>query len=212
LRTPGASRPAPAATTRRRSASGRAKYEARTRGEIDSARLPDLILGLQKEGLQKDLRTTTLPKLLVAYAFDIVPPQTKALLESFTLAHCAPERGAGRAVKLTFRSAREELERAAAWARARLEEGASRIGVVVPDLAKRRKEAAAGVLARHAAGLQPARRAEKRDAVQRLARRAARRGASGSLRAEPHPVLIRGTRLRQRQPPGALAVPRRRRD
>jgi len=117
------------------------KYEARTRGEIDPARLPDLILGLQKEALQKDLRTTTLPKLLVAYAFDIVPPQAKALLESFTLAHCAPERGAGRAVKLAFRSAREELERAAAWARARLEEGRSRIGVVVPDLAKRRREA-----------------------------------------------------------------------
>jgi probable DNA repair protein len=109
------------------------KYEARTRGEIDAARLPDFIQGWMKE-LEK-------PNLLVAYAFDIVPPQTREFLSGFPLAHCAPEGSAGRAVKLAFRSARQELECAAAWARARLEEGASRIGVVVPDLAKRRKEA-----------------------------------------------------------------------
>ena len=113
------------------------RYEARTRGEIDSARLPDWILGLQKEGAK-----TSNPNLLVAYAFDIVPPQTNELLAAFTLAHCAPERAAGSAIKLSFRSARQELERAAAWARARLEEGRSRIGVVVPELARRRKEVA----------------------------------------------------------------------
>jgi len=110
------------------------KYEARTRGEIDAARLPDLVLEFMNEMKR--------PSLLVAYAFDIVPPQTREFLSRFPLAHCAPEPSAGRAVKLAFRSARQELERAAAWARARLEEGASRIGVVVPDLAKRRKEAA----------------------------------------------------------------------
>jgi probable DNA repair protein len=109
------------------------KYEARTRGEIDSARLPDVLLRFAKE-LKK-------PNLLVAYAFELVPPQTQELLASFTLAHCAPERSGGRATKLSLRSARQELERAAAWARARLEEGRSRIGVVVPDLARRRKEA-----------------------------------------------------------------------
>ena len=108
------------------------KYEARTRGELDSASLPDLLLKLVKE-----LKG---PNLLVAYAFDIVPPQTRELLESFALAHCAPERTGSSAIKLSFRSARHELERAAAWARARLEEGRSRIGVVVPDLARRRKE------------------------------------------------------------------------
>src|ERR1044071_5942503 len=113
------------------------KYEAHTRGEIDSARLPDWILGLQKEGAK-----TSSPNLLVAYAFDIVPPQTNELLAAFTLAHCAPQRAAGSAIKLSFRSARQELERAAAWARARLEEGRSRIGVVVPELARRRKEVA----------------------------------------------------------------------
>jgi len=77
------------------------KYEARTRGELDSARLPDWILGLQKEATK-----TTDPNLLVAYAFDIVPPQTRDLLAAFTLAHCAPERAAGSAIKLSFRSAR----------------------------------------------------------------------------------------------------------
>jgi len=70
----------------------------------------------------------------------------------------------------------------------------------------------AGVLARHAAGLQPARGAEKRHAVQRLARRAACGGARGSLRAEPHPAFVPGNRVRRDQPPGALALPRRRRD
>lgn len=109
------------------------KYEARTRGEIDGARLSDLVLQLINEMKR--------PNLLVAYAFDIVPPQANELLASFTLAHCAPERSGGSATKLSFRSARQELERAAAWARARLEEGRSRIGVVVPDLARRRKEA-----------------------------------------------------------------------
>lgn len=113
------------------------KYEARTRGEVDMARLPDEVLKLQK-----DSENPNGPKLLVAYAFDIVPPQTGELLAAFTLAHCVPERAAGSAIKLAFRSARQELERAAAWARARLEEGQRRIGVVVPELARRRKEVA----------------------------------------------------------------------
>jgi probable DNA repair protein len=107
-------------------------YEARTRGEVDSARLPDVVLN--------HVETMERPALLVAYAFDIVPPQTKEFFSAFTLAQCQPERSAGRATRSSFPSARQELERAAAWARARLEQGAGRIGVVVPDLAKRRKE------------------------------------------------------------------------
>jgi probable DNA repair protein len=107
-------------------------YEARTRGEVDAARLPDVVL--------KNMQEENRPALLVAYAFDIVPPQTKAFFSAFTLAECHPERSGGRATRASFASARQELERAATWARARLEEGARRIGVVVPDLAKRRKE------------------------------------------------------------------------
>jgi ATP-dependent helicase/nuclease subunit B len=109
-----------------------AQYEARTRGEIDAARLPDL--------LPQFWDSVKKPKLLVAYAFDIVPPQTQAFLERFPLAHCKPEPVTGRALKQPFRSPREEIETVAAWARARLEEGRTRIGVVVPDLARRRKE------------------------------------------------------------------------
>ena len=108
------------------------KYEARTRGEIDVARLPDLVF--------KFIGKIEKPALLVAYAFDIVAPQTRDFLSAFTLAECHPERGGGSAMKLSFPSARQELERAATWARARLEEGKGRIGVVVPDLARRRKE------------------------------------------------------------------------
>jgi ATP-dependent helicase/nuclease subunit B len=108
------------------------KYEARTRGEVDSARLPDLLSSF----LEK-LKT---PKLLVAYAFDIMPPQTKEFLSRFTLEECHPGSVAGSSIKTSFPSARQELERAAAWARARLEQGKTRIGIVVPDLAKRRKE------------------------------------------------------------------------
>jgi probable DNA repair protein len=108
------------------------RYEVRTRGETDAARLPDVVLGLIEK-----IKT---PALLVAYAFDIVPPQTKAFLSAFTAAECHPERGGGSAMKLSFPSARQELERAATWARARLEEGKGSIGVVVPDLARRRKE------------------------------------------------------------------------
>src|SRR5262245_3657227 len=108
------------------------RYEARTRGETDAARLPDVLLKFIEE-IQK-------PLLVIAYAFDIVPPQTKDFLSAFTLAECHPERSGGSAMKLSFPSARQELERAATWARARLEEGKGRIGVVVPDLARRRKE------------------------------------------------------------------------
>ena len=117
-------------------------YAQRTRGEVDAARLPDLILNLA-QNLKR-------PKLLVAYAFDILPPQTKELLAAFEqhgveVLHCAPERKAGKPVRAAFASAREELERAAAWARARLENRgrlpiSPRIGVVVPQLEQRRAE------------------------------------------------------------------------
>jgi probable DNA repair protein len=108
------------------------KYEARTRGDTDSARLPDVVSGL--------LKAVKTPQLLVAYAFNIVPPQTKEFFATFPFEESHPETISGTALKTSFPSARHELERAADWARARLEEGRSRIGVVVPDLAKRRRE------------------------------------------------------------------------
>ncbi len=103
-------------------------YEKRTQGEIDAARLPDLDFHLKKPGL------------VVAYAFDILPPQTKEFLARFALEECKPEALEGAPTRLALSSSREEIEKAAAWARARLEQGRARIGVVVPDLAQRRKQ------------------------------------------------------------------------
>ncbi len=99
-------------------------------GFIDSARLPDLKL----QGRN--------PKLLVAYGFDLLPPQTAYFLKGFEVSFCSSEKKKSTATRSKFPSARHELEAAAQWARARLEAGAKRVGVVVPDLQLRRKEVA----------------------------------------------------------------------
>lgn len=108
------------------------EYQKKTEQDVDAARLPDLVSGV--------LGRTKTPKLLVAYAFDILPPQTKEFFAKFELAECQPEALSGTATRASFASARHEIESAAAWARARLEEGRKRIGVVVPDLGSRRAE------------------------------------------------------------------------
>ncbi|HET7197916.1 MAG TPA: PD-(D/E)XK nuclease family protein [Burkholderiales bacterium] len=108
------------------------EYEHRTRGDTDAARLPDLVSGC--------LDRVKKPRLLVACGFDVVPPQTSAFLARFATETCSLERIAARASKAAFPSARHELEAAAKWARARLEEGRARVGVVVPELQKRRSE------------------------------------------------------------------------
>jgi probable DNA repair protein len=107
-------------------------YARRTKREglIDAARLPDLALQAPDT------------KLLVAYAFDILPPQALAVLRRHEFRVCAPRPRRARVLRAGFASPAEELEAAAAWTRARLEAGARRIGVVVPDLAQRRREAA----------------------------------------------------------------------
>src|ERR1700682_3824938 len=50
------------------------KYEESTRGETDAARLPDLVARCLK-----DLKR---PKLVLAYAFDILPPQTQDFFDA----------------------------------------------------------------------------------------------------------------------------------
>lgn len=107
----------------------------RKEGFVDSARLQDLEL---------NART---PELLVAYGFDILPPQAAEFLERLGAVSCRPETGKSDCKRVAFPSARQELEAAAQWARARLEAGAAggkplRIGVVVPDLQLRRREVA----------------------------------------------------------------------
>ena len=99
-------------------------------GFIDGAVLPDFILKV------KSRRS----KELVAYAFDILPPQLRDCLGP-GVRFCHPERRSSTSLKASFPSARHELEAAVSWARARLEEGGKRIGVVVTDLEQRRREA-----------------------------------------------------------------------
>ncbi|HEX2652002.1 MAG TPA: hypothetical protein VHN19_18910, partial [Burkholderiales bacterium] len=97
---------------------------------IDHARLPD-----RKQGLFEKK-----PKLLVAYGFDVVAPQTKEFLKGFEVAVSKKEITKAKLQKTLFPSARHELEAAAKWARAQVEKGARRVGLVVPQLAQRRRE------------------------------------------------------------------------
>jgi ATP-dependent helicase/nuclease subunit B len=97
---------------------------------VDAALLPSLGL------------TAPRTKLLVAYAFDILTPQAREVLSRHEVAFCAAETKNPAPVRISHASPREELETAARWARARLEAGKARIGVVVPDLERRRREVA----------------------------------------------------------------------
>jgi ATP-dependent helicase/nuclease subunit B len=113
---------------------------ARERG-IDAARLPDIMAPLLGEPA---LRT---PQWLVAYGYDVMPPQVCKFMQAceergIGVRQCGPVPRYGHAVRATLPSAREELELSALWARDRLEAGAKRIGVVVADLGRRRKEVA----------------------------------------------------------------------
>ncbi len=110
-------------------------------GNTDAARLADVVAPLLKEAALRK------PRLLVAYAFDVVTPQEQEFLavcadQGIEVVTCAPERRKSKPGRRVFSSAREELDAAAQWARARLEAGAQRIGVVVPELGQRRKEVA----------------------------------------------------------------------
>ena len=125
-------------------------YAKRTARDVDSARLPDAAAKLLK------LPALHKPRLLVAYAFDILPPQSADFFRALgaagaEVACCGPRRKEAAVVRTTFASSRDELEAAARWARARLEAvnrgntpgqfvSYPRIAVVVPDLERRRQE------------------------------------------------------------------------
>src|SRR5215831_5718469 len=112
------------------------KYLEKTGNDVDTARLPDL--------LHRFLPELRRPKLVVAYAFDILPPQTKEFLIALgtEIVSCGPDPRSGAVSRAVFDSAKHEIEAAARWARARLEAGGKRIGVVVPSLQEDRKEVA----------------------------------------------------------------------
>jgi probable DNA repair protein len=110
-------------------------------GHTDAARLADVVAPLLGEAALRK------PALLVAYAFEDTTPQAREFLEAcakhgIEVASCAGEKRKSKAGLRVFPSAREELDAAAQWARAQLEAGAARIGVVVPELGLHRKEVA----------------------------------------------------------------------
>ncbi|HUF79944.1 MAG TPA: PD-(D/E)XK nuclease family protein [Burkholderiales bacterium] len=117
------------------------RYEAICRRErfADGARLADVTASLIA---QPDARK---PQSLICYGFDRILPQQAALFEALASAGCevtaiAPEPRGGECLRVECADSGDEMRRAAAWARARLEaRGAARIAVVVPELAKHRK-------------------------------------------------------------------------
>ncbi|HVY07128.1 MAG TPA: PD-(D/E)XK nuclease family protein [Burkholderiales bacterium] len=120
-----------------------AAYATRCKQEsaIDAARLPDLVAELMGG------TALSAPALVVAYGYDILPPQVAGFLDAcgrhgIDVRECARQPRSGKAVRMAFPSAREELEAAAQWAREKLQAGARRVGVVIPELGPRRKEVA----------------------------------------------------------------------
>jgi probable DNA repair protein len=117
------------------------RYEAATRRErqTDIARLSDLVSSLVE---RPEIRK---PRSLVHYGFDLVMPQQAALFKALAASGCEvsearPDEHRSEAVRVPCTDSTDEIRRAAAWARARLEaNGATRIGVVVPELAKHRQ-------------------------------------------------------------------------
>src|SRR5437667_6152104 len=111
-------------------------YKKKTENDLDTPRLPD--------ALQRFLPELKGPKLVVAYALDIRPPQTKEFLDALgtEIAFCRPDARSATVSRAAFDSAKHEIEAAARWARERLEAGGKRIGVVIPSLQEDRKEVA----------------------------------------------------------------------
>jgi len=117
-------------------------YEVRTRREnlTERARLPDLA----QEWLGSSGVAT--PELIVTAGFDIVAPQQRAFFDALlrqgvALAELAAPIAAAiqPPMRLPCLDTRDEIRRAAQWARARLQaNAAARIGIVVPELERHR--------------------------------------------------------------------------
>jgi len=106
-------------------------------GLMDAAELADRLLPLMADGCIR------IPQTLIAYGFDSFTPQQADILDGLRQAGCAvllagPSSIASRVLRVPCVDAEQEIHRAAAWARTRLEAGFTRIGIVVPDLAARR--------------------------------------------------------------------------
>lgn len=118
-----------------------AEFERRVRnhGAIDSARVPDAVRQLVADG------RAAVPEALLLAGFDELTPQQQALLEVLAARGCRCERLPpsglpGERTRAPAGDAADELRRMADWVAGRLASGRGRrIGVVVPDLAARRR-------------------------------------------------------------------------
>ena len=62
--------------------------------------------------LLQHLPQLKLPSLVVAYAFDVMPPQTREFLSHFTTEECAPAAVTSSLARAAYPSAKHELESA----------------------------------------------------------------------------------------------------
>ncbi|MFB3827359.1 MAG: PD-(D/E)XK nuclease family protein [Bryobacteraceae bacterium] len=117
----------------------RVRARCEGRGWIEDARLPDCLRA----------SLPPLPARVILAGFDEVTPQQRDFMDACRAAGCRIEMAAApraetepRAVRAAFPDAECELEAAARWARALLEQGASNIAVVAANLESRRAAAA----------------------------------------------------------------------
>jgi probable DNA repair protein len=104
---------------------------------LDSARLPDAVRNAIAAGRLAP------PRSLIIAGFDELTPQQDELLNAVraagvTVTPLAPAEQTARIARVGYDDRRAEIHAAAAWARAALESGQTRIGVVVPDLSVQR--------------------------------------------------------------------------
>ncbi len=104
---------------------------------LDSARLADAVRSAFADGRLAP------PRALIVAGFDELTPQQDELLNAVraagvTVTSLTPADQPQRTARVGYDDRRAEIRAAAAWARAALESGQTRIGVVVPDLSVQR--------------------------------------------------------------------------
>jgi len=115
------------------------RYERALRrgGQLDAVELADHLWPFIRE------RAVALPRQVIVYGFDSFTPQQAEFLGVLNDTGCAvtlsgPDGFAAKVLRTPCTDTEDEIRKAAAWARSRLEGGCRRIGIVVPDLAARR--------------------------------------------------------------------------
>ena len=119
-----------------------ARYERATRekSQTDSARLPDVIAPMLGSS------AFHVPRTVALFGFDQATPQMREFIDALQargteIVDVAVPPHAGNPRRIELAEAKEEMEVAARWARARLEaDPGARIGIVVPDLARSRAQ------------------------------------------------------------------------